>query len=548
MNINRVFSLLLAAFMLMSCCAGCGGGTDSGTKAGMNRQITDNNYDKSLAVKCINGTFVGRISDDVMEFKGIPFVAQQPVGKLRWKAPVEFEPDEGVYEAYYNGKSPFQEVHESEPASLYVQGEDCLYLNIWTADNNMNDKPVMVWIHGGAYQLGGTVDPMYNMHNLVAENPDIIAVTIGYRVGMFGFLHLSHLPDGADYPDAQNLGIMDQVMALKWVHDNIAAFGGDPDNVTIFGESAGADSVILIPLISGAENYAKRVIAQSGSPVISRTSEQSIECTGEFMKILNCKTVKDLQNVDVKELINASLSFGMRICPERDGVYIPADPYGEYANGAVKDIAILQGCNKDEMNYFVPVLGGAEEFKKSINERLARYMPQLTDTERAQVESFYNDAKAVSSDDYEPGCRLYDQIWFRAPLIRISENQAKAGGKSYTYYFTPESSIPDMKCCHAMELSTVLNNPENTIYTGRVLDETFAKTMRKMWIQFARTGDPSLSAENSPDGKAHNWPLYNPDDKELMVFDEFNIHTAKEAELKIVDWDRMYFITKYYLF
>ena len=266
------------------------------------------------------------------------------------------------------------------------------------------------------------------------------------------------------------------------------------------------------------------------------------------MKMLNCKTVKDLQNVDVKELINASLSFGMRICPERDGVYIPADPYGEYANGAVKDIAILQGCNKDEMNYFVPVLGGAEEFKKSINERLARYMPQLTDTERAQVESFYNDAKAVSSNDYEPGCRLYDQIWFRAPLIRISENQAKAGGKSYTYYFTPESSIPDMKCCHAMELSTVLNNPENTIYTGRVLDETFAKTMRMMWVQFARTGDPSLSAEMSPDGKAHNWPLYNLEDKELMVFDEFNIHTAKEAELKILDWDRMYFITKYYLF
>ena len=359
---------------------------------------------------------------------------------------------------------------------------------------------------------------------------------------------MSHLPDGADYPDAQNLGIMDQVMALKWVHENIAAFGGDPDNITIFGESAGADSVILIPLISGAENYAKRVIAQSGSPVISRTPEQSIEYTDEFMKMLNCKTVKDLQNVDVKELINASLSFGMRICPERDGVYIPADPYGEYANGAVKDIAILQGCNKDEMNYFVPVLGGAEEFKKSINERLARYMPQLTDTERAQVESFYNDAKAVSSNDYEPGCRLYDQIWFRAPLFRISENQAKAGGKSYTYYFTPESSIPDMKCCHAMELSTVLNNPENTIYTGRVLDETFAKTMRRMWVQFARTGDPSLSAEISPDGKAHNWPLYNLEDKEVMVFDEFNIHTAKEAELKILDWDRMYFITKYYLF
>ena len=548
MNINRVFSLLLLAFMLMSCCAGCGGGTDSGTKAGMNRQITDNNYDKSLAVKCINGTFVGRISDDVMEFKGIPFVAKQPVGKLRWKAPVEFVPDNGVYEAYYNAKIPYQEESASEPASMYAQGEDCLYLNIWTADNDMRNKPVMVWIHGGGFVSGGTVDPMFNLHNLVAENPDIIAVSIAYRVGPFGFMHLSHLPDGADYPDAQNLGIMDQVMALKWVHDNIANFGGDPDNVTIWGESAGADSVILIPLISGAENYVKRVIAQSGSPVISNTPEQSIECTAEIMKILNCKTVKDLQNVDVKELINASETLKMRVGPERDGIYIPADPYGEYANGAVRDIAILQGCNKDEMNYFMSIVGGSETFVEETNKRLAKYITQLTDTERAKLNSFISDDKFADAESYEPWRSLYNQIWFIAPLFRLSENQAKSGGKSYTYYFTPESSIPDMKCCHAMELSTVLNNPENTIYTGRVLDETFAKTMRKMWIQFARTGDPSLSAENSPDGKAHNWPLYNPDDKELMVFDEFNIHTAKEAELKILDWDRMYFITKYYLF
>ncbi|MBQ6910052.1 MAG: carboxylesterase family protein, partial [Synergistaceae bacterium] len=199
-------------------------------------------------------------------------------------------------------------------------------------------------------------------------------------------------------------------------------------------------------------------------------------------------------------------------------------------------------------NYFMSIVGGSETFVEETNKRLAKYITQLTDTERAKLNSFISDDKFAGAESYEPWRSLYNQIWFIAPLFRLSENQAKSGGKSYTYYFTPESSIPDMKCCHAMELSTVLNNPENTIYTGRVLDETFAKTMRKMWIQFARTGDPSLSAENSPDGKAHNWPLYNPDDKELMVFDEFNIHTAKEAELKIVDWDRMYFITKYYLF
>ena len=117
-------------------------------------------------------------------------------------------------------------------ASLYVQGEDCLYLNIWKADDARTEKkPVMVWIHGGAFEMGGTVDPLYNCHKLAEEHPDVIFASIEYRVGPFGFLHLSHLPDGQDYPDAQNLGLMDQLMALKWINENIAAFGGDPDKV-----------------------------------------------------------------------------------------------------------------------------------------------------------------------------------------------------------------------------------------------------------------------------------------------------------------------------
>ena len=112
-------------------------------------------------------------------------------------------------------------------------------------------KPVMVWVHGGAFEMGGTADPLYEFSNFVRENPDVIVASIEYRLGVFGFIHLSHLPDGKDYPDAQNLGLMDQMMALKWIHENIAAFGGDPDNVTIFGESAGGGSVTLLPLIEG---------------------------------------------------------------------------------------------------------------------------------------------------------------------------------------------------------------------------------------------------------------------------------------------------------
>ena len=512
---------------------------------GENKRITDGNYDNSLAVKCVNGTFVGKKTDGVIAYKGIPFVGKQPVGEFRWKAPVDFVPDDGVYEAYYNGKSPFQEEAISEGGSLYVQGEDCLYLNVWKADEaSVEKKPVMVWIHGGGYEMGGTADPTYDCGNLVRENPDIIAVSIEYRVGIFGFFHLSHLPDGKDYPDAQNLAIMDHMMALKWIHENIAAFGGDPDNVTLFGESAGGESVTVLPLIEGSHKYFKRVIAQSGSPVLSRSIEQCIETTNEVMKILGCKTVADLQKVDAMEMVKAMASLGgMCVGPERDGKYLTLTPYEDYAKGAAKDIEILQGCNKDELNYFMVEAGGVEPFTKWINNRIAKNFTVLTDEEKALVESFCNDIKGES---YDPICRLFDQIWFIAPMFRLSENQAQAGGKSYSYYFTVEASVPLMKSGHAVELSTIFNQPEDTQFTGRAFDETFSKVMRKMWVQFAKTGNPSLTADISPDGKAYEWPLYDLKDKSIMVFDEFNIHPAKEGELKILDWERCYFLTKYY--
>ena len=404
-------------------------------------------------------------------------------------------------------------------------------------------KPVMVWIHGGAFEMGGTADPLYECSNLVRENPDIIAVSIAYRVGVFGFFHLSHLPDGKDYPDAQNLGLMDQMMALKWIHENIANFGGDPDNVTIFGESAGGASVSTLPLIEGSHKYFHRVIAQSGSILFTRSTEQAIECTNELMAKLGCKTVADLQKLEVSELIDAiDKLLTLRMFPERDGKYLPLDPYEAYAKGVAKDIDFIQGCNKDEMNYFVHFME-EENFKKWGLDRKANYRKHMPDEEKALLESFCDDIKG---EDYEYTSRLFDQIFFIAPLFRMSESQTKAGGKSYTYYFTVESSVPVIKSGHAVELASVLNNPQETVFTGRVFDETFSKTMRKMWVQFAKTGNPSLSKEISPDGKEHEWPLYNLKDKEIMVFEEFNIHPEKESERKIVDWERLYFITKYF--
>ena len=515
----------------------------------VNQKITDGNFDQSLAVKCINGTFVGKKADNIISYKGIPFVGQQPVGNLRWKAPVDVTPDDGVYEAYYYGKAPVQEV--GDPATEYGTGEDCLYLNVWKADKEAaKKKPVIVWIFGGGFDVGGTTDPMYDCTNLLNENPDVIVVTISYRINVFGFFHLSHLSDGKDYPDAQNLGLLDQLKGLKWVHENIAAFGGDPDNLTIWGESAGAGSCTLLPLIKGSHQYFKRVIAQSGAPAQTRSTEQAIACTNSLMEKLGCKTVADLLKISAEDIMKVWApilglysALGIRTMPERDGIYLPFDPWEAYANGAAKDIEFLQGCDKDEMNTFMGALG-VDAWNAWAKERTAEKFAQLTDKEKALVESYLND---IQGESYEPTVNLFSQMMFIAPQIRLSEEHTKSGGKSYTFYYRVESSQPYIKAGHASELPVVFAHPEIQEFTGRAYDETFSKTMRKMWVQFAKTGNPSLSAVESPDGKAKEWPLYDMKDRQVMVLDEFDIHTAKESELKIVDWERTYFLTNYYM-
>jgi len=357
-------------------------------------------------------------------------------------------------------------------------------------------------------------------------------VTIAYRLGVMGFLHLSHLPDGAEYPDAQNLGLLDQVKALKWVHENIAAFGGDPDNVTIWGESAGAGSCTLLPLIPGSQQYFHRLIAQSGSVNLTRSPEEAIACTEKLMDALGCRTVADLLKVDGEKLLEtATAVLFLHQFPERDGKHLPTDTFAAYAGGAAKDIDILIGCNKDEMNFFVSSFG-LEEWGKWVEGRKKEKLAQLPAAEKALVDSFKKD---VQGDWFQPDASLLSQSWFNAPIFRLAEEQTKSGGKAYVYYFTPESPDPIMKCGHAIELSIVFHHPEAASDMGRAFDADFCRAMREMWVQFAVTGVPSAA-----------WPLYNPQDKPVMILDEFNIHPEKEAQRKIVDWERTYFLTKYY--
>ena len=504
-----------------------------------NKQITDGNYDQSLAVKCINGTFVGKKDENIISYKGIPFVGQQPIGHLRWKAPVDVAPDDGVYEAYYFPKASCQ-----DKSVITYQGEDCLYLDVWRSDDESGKKkPVMVWIHGGAFAAGGAGIELFDCGNLAKEHPDVIFVTIQYRLGVLGFLHLSHLPDGKDYPDSQNLGLLDQKMALKWVHENIAAFGGDPDNVTIWGESAGAGSVTMQPLINGSQQYFKKVIAQSGAPCQTSSTEEAIAATNDFVEALGCKTVADMMKFSADQLVAAGAGVvTLRLFPERDGRILPLDPWEEYAKGTAKNIVFLQGCNKDEMNCFVADWE-VEGFKAwAADRKTKKFAHLLTEDEKAKIESY---CKEGAVEDWEPDSRLFGHSWFIDGSIKLAESQTMGGGKCYTYFYRVESSDPIRKSAHFEEVPIVFAHPE--FVDGRPYDPTFSKAMRQMWVQFAKTGNPSLSADISPDGKAKEWPLYDLKDKQVMVLDEFDIHPAKESDVKIVDWDRTFFLTKYYM-
>lgn len=455
---------------------------------GENR-IISGEYDKALAAKCANGIFVGKMQGDVRVFRGIPY-AKPPVRELRWKAPAPVDDGYTVREAIYNGKSPIQTEWPTEQASFYPQSEDCLYLNIWQnlADKTA-DKPVMVFFHGGSYGWGGTADPMYDGYNFVSKQGDIILVTVGYRVGLTGFVDLSYFEGGEDFPDAPNLGLLDQIEALRWIKKNIGAFGGNPKNVTIFGESAGGGSVSLLPIIPRARGLFKRVIAESGSVALTFSKTECREFSRRLMRESKAKTMDELMALSEAELkaLNVKLNDYNNF-PQRDGRLIPHDPYAPYERGLTTRFDILIGTNSEEMNYWVGEIGGLIPFRFSIPVKYENDMKRLPRGDKKRVKMFMDRMKGHSMWRM---ARFYDEMMFRLPAIAQAEYHTKNGGKAYMYFWTVQSALPKRKACHAVELAYVFGNIEETLYTGKVADEALSDTVIQMWTNFARNGDPS---------------------------------------------------------
>jgi len=478
---------------------------------GENKTITGS-YDSKLSVKCENGVFIGKLNDGIISYKGIPF-AKPPINKLRWKAPQPVVASDIIREAYYFGKSPIQAPWYSELASCYPQSEDCLYLNVWTAENNQSKKAVMVFIHGGAYGYGGTSDPIYDGHNFVNENPDIVLVTIAYRVGIMGFIDFSMLPDSEGYEDSVNLGILDQIEALRWINKNISNFGGDPGNVTLFGESAGGGSVSVLPVIDRAKGLFKRVIAESGSISLTYSRKEFAQFTKMLLKKTKARTLSELLTLSTEQLYKANLPINEKNnFPMRDGRIIPEDLYKAYADGKGSEIDMMSGTNKDECRYWISELGGEKIYAAAIPalfENQCKFFSK-EDTERAK-EYYKHGQGAVHWRLTE----FENDITFRVPaqeqLLLHSDN----GGNSYHYFWTFPSGLKNKGACHAVELSSVFNNLNEKIYTGENINENLAREVRKMWVNFAKTGDPST--------EKYKWYKYERNTKKTMVLGD-DIH------------------------
>lgn len=541
---NLVFGLAAALVLVVGC----------------NKNEIPGDDKNSLTVVCHNGKMVGYSEGNIAIFKGIPF-AVPPTGELRWKDPVEApESDEEIIcKKFGHVALQAEDKTGSEPAaSSKDKDEDCLTLNIWTQNfNPSSKKAVMFYIHGGAFALGGTIDPMYDGRYLAAEDPDIIVVTTNYRVGIMGFLSLDNVPGYTEeYKNAGKLGILDQQMALKWVKRNIAKFGGDPDNVTIFGESAGGGSVACHLVMPSSKGLFKRAIMMSGdgsltTPRIATVGDEGtalngakrlMEATGksDLAGLLSLEQGQILKALDYPTSYGGILGGGtvgsLSSYPvfDNDPDAVLPNPYEALKNGAGAGIELMVGTLSEEMNYFtyldqyMPVNNIL--YKDKYKEPQFGYWDAFCDysienhgtTGQGVKEAFKEYLEKCPSERdeafyYEPDPMLWrktdllSELFFRQGAICTADLHSKNGNKTYMYYFkVPHfmysacQNSPWVGSCHSSDVVYAFNNWEHKYCDKTLSSLCFAWS--SAFIRFAKTGDPG-------------WAPYDSESRNTMIVD-----------------------------
>ena len=471
-------------------------------------------------IRVEGGLISGTTADGVRIFKGIPYAAA-PVGDLRWKPPQAVAAWEGVRECNAFGpdcpQAPYPQtsLYYSQPRK---QSEDCLYLNVWTAAARANEKrPVMVWIHGGALTRGSGATSVYD--GTAFAKKGVVLVTINYRLGPLGYLAHPELTAESPQHSSGNYGVLDQIAALRWVQKNIAAFGGDPSRVTIFGESAGSWSVNALVASPLARGLFHRAIGESGGsfgPMVRLKEDgkdlQSAEKFGAaFARAAGADSLKALREVPVEKIIdvfnNDAEGKKFRTSPNVDGWVLPDEIRNIFSKGKQNDVPVIVGSNANEMTSLtVPAM-----VPKTIEQYRKRVEPQYGEMIH-EFEALY----PVKSDADVPTAYLDSlrDVTFTLPMRTWARMTATGRSKAYLYYFTHAPPNPNSKylgAYHAGEIAYVFNNLNRQNALLQEGDYKLADMMSSYWVNFAKTGNPN--------GKGlPNWKPYDSRDEAYMDF------------------------------
>ena len=478
-------------------------------------------------VKVDGGLLQGTAEDGLMVYKGIPFAAP-PVGEFRWKAPQPAAKWEGVRMADKFAPGAMQGINPPSGKS-----EDCLYLNVWSPAKSSNEKiPVLVWIYGGGFAVGYTSDPMYNGALLAKKG--VVLVSIAYRVGALGFL--AHRELSAESPNrvSGNYGLLDMIAALKWIKQNIAAFGGDPGKVTIFGESAGGIAVSMLCASPLAKGLFQGAISESGG---SFGPARPTTYPGENMKYLKDAELngdayaKEAGVTSIAELRKISadkLPGGRGIgtsWPIIDGYVVPDDQHNLYEAGKYNDVPILVGYNSDEGASFSPPKT-PEEYIAAVRKRYGKFADELIKAYPGGTNTVPKTARDLSRD-----AAFGWQTWSWATL------HAKTGkSKVFYYYFDQHPDYPDTSkkfgygSPHGQEVAYVFQHLNKADQNITKADIDISDAMATYWTNFAKFSNPNGNGMPA-------WPVFSNAAPVVMYFNK-TPHTGpvpSAASLKVLD-------------
>lgn len=452
-------------------------------------------------------------------FKGVPFAAP-PVGRLRWQPPMPAPSWSGVRKATEFGARCMQgRIYEDMVFRDARPSEDCLYLNVWTPAASADARlPVMVWIYGGGFQAGSASEPRQDGENLAKKR--VVVVSFNYRLGIFGFFSYPELTNESPHHASGNYGLLDQVAALEWVHKNIAAFGGDPNNVTAFGESAGSISVSAQMASPLSRGLLKRAIGQSGAVFMLTPRTRSVaetEQTGDrFAKSLGASTLEALRAMSADQLLTATVkdrTAQYRFWPNVDGYFFPERPSAIYAAGKQAHVPLLAGWNADEQDYSALL-----DKKAPTQENYAAKVRKKYGSHAEDVLKLY---PGESQKQVKESARdlAGDQFIAYSTWKWLDMQLATGESPVYRYQFGQAPPVPagepDRGAYHSADIEYVLGTLDWKHLPWTADDRKLSDMMSSYWTNFAKTGNP-----NGPG--LPEWPGYNKKDR----YDVMHLHAG----------------------